>query len=105
MSNGQNVEHLIEEARKLPGEDCNRLITELLRERKRQESLLEFIQQLHPELNFPELLLAACFYAFLLRPNVADRRRITELRGLGKEVWQTEDAQDYVDAERESWNN
>jgi hypothetical protein len=30
------------------------------------------------------------------------RRRITELRGLGKEIWQGVDAQEYVDAERES---
>ncbi len=30
-------------------------------------------------------------------------RRITELRGLGKEVWQTIDAQRYVDGLRSEW--
>lgn len=30
-------------------------------------------------------------------------RRVTELRGLGKEIWRGEDAQKYVDHERESW--
>ena len=30
---------------------------------------------------------------------------ITELRGLGKEIWQGIDAQDYVNAERDSWDN
>ena len=35
----------------------------------------------------------------------AGRRRITEIRGLGKEVWQGIDAQDYVNAERDSWEN
>jgi hypothetical protein len=29
---------------------------------------------------------------------------ILELRGLGKEIWQGIDAQDYVDHERASWN-
>jgi len=29
---------------------------------------------------------------------------ITELRGLGKEVWNGIDAQEYVDGERASWN-
>ena len=30
-------------------------------------------------------------------------RRISELRGRGKEVWQGQDAQEYVNAERDSW--
>jgi hypothetical protein len=30
---------------------------------------------------------------------------ITELRGLGKEVWNNIDAQDYVNAERDSWES
>lgn len=29
---------------------------------------------------------------------------IMELRGLGKELWEGVDAQDYVNQERESWN-
>jgi hypothetical protein len=28
---------------------------------------------------------------------------ITELRGLGKEIWQGQDAQEYVNQERDSW--
>jgi hypothetical protein len=31
------------------------------------------------------------------------RRSITELRGLGKEIWRSQDAQEYVDQERDSW--
>ena len=30
-------------------------------------------------------------------------RRITELRGLGKEIWHGQDAQQYVDQERDAW--
>ena len=32
------------------------------------------------------------------------RRSIMELEGLGKEIWQGVDAQEYVDRERDSWN-
>jgi hypothetical protein len=31
------------------------------------------------------------------------KHHITELRGLGKEVWAGIDAQEYVNAERDSW--
>lgn len=31
------------------------------------------------------------------------RRSITELRGLGKEIWRQQDAQEYVNQERDSW--
>ena len=31
------------------------------------------------------------------------RQSITELRGLGKEIWRHQDAQEYVDRERDSW--
>ena len=33
------------------------------------------------------------------------RHRITELKGLGKEIWEGIDAQEYVDRERDSWDN
>ena len=33
------------------------------------------------------------------------KHHITELRGLGKEVWQGIDAQEYVNAERDSWES
>jgi hypothetical protein len=31
------------------------------------------------------------------------RENITDLRGLGKEIWCQKDAQEYVDQERDSW--
>ena len=34
----------------------------------------------------------------------ARRRSILELQGLGKEIWQDIDAQDYMDQERATWN-
>ena len=33
----------------------------------------------------------------------ASQRSITELRGLGKEIWHCQDAQEYVNQERDSW--
>jgi hypothetical protein len=33
------------------------------------------------------------------------KHEVTELRGLGKEVWQNQDGQQYVDAERDSWES
>ena len=32
-------------------------------------------------------------------------RHITEMRGLGKDLWQGIDPQDYLNAERDSWDN
>lgn len=32
------------------------------------------------------------------------RRSVLELEGLGKEIWQGIDAQEYVNSERASWN-
>ena len=32
------------------------------------------------------------------------RRRLSELRGLGKEIWEDVDAQDYVNQMREEWD-
>ena len=31
--------------------------------------------------------------------------RITEMRGLGRDLWQGVDAQDYINSERDSWEN
>jgi hypothetical protein len=44
--------------------------------------------------------------AALIRRQVTTRsqRSILELQGLGKEIWQGIDAQEYVDRERASWN-
>ncbi len=38
-------------------------------------------------------------------PPSSQQRSITEIRGRGKEIWQGVDAQDYVNAERDSWEN
>ena len=64
------------------------------------EALIEAAKRLTPEDH--ERLLRA-----LLEESrfPAGQRRITEIRGLGKEVWQSIDAQDYVNAERDSWEN
>lgn len=39
----------------------------------------------------------------LTADKTAPTRSITELRGLGKETWQGQDAQEYVNQERDSW--
>ncbi len=36
--------------------------------------------------------------------SASPRRSLLELRGLGKEVWEGMDAQEYVNRERTSWN-
>jgi tripartite-type tricarboxylate transporter receptor subunit TctC len=43
--------------------------------------------------------------AALTQTESRPQRRITELRGLGKEVWAGRDAQEYVDEERDAWDN
>ena len=35
---------------------------------------------------------------------VERRHKITELAGLGKEIWNNTDAQKYIDEERSDWN-
>ena len=63
------------------------------------EALIEAAQRLTPEER--EKLQQA-----LARTGVRDRKhRITEIRGLGKDLWKGVDAQDYVNAERDSWDN
>jgi len=39
-----------------------------------------------------------------LRNDSGPKRSIMELEGLGKEIWDGIDAQDYVNQERDSWN-
>lgn len=41
----------------------------------------------------------------LLRPTSEGRHEVTELRGLGKEIWEGQDAQEYVDQERDAWEH
>ncbi|HEY5073143.1 MAG TPA: hypothetical protein VII34_00500 [Pyrinomonadaceae bacterium] len=64
------------------------------------EALIEAARHLTPE--DQEKLL----HVLLHEPRPSKRQhRITELRGLGKDIWQDVDAQKYVDAERDSWDN
>ena len=37
-------------------------------------------------------------------PPAAPQRRLSELRGLGSEIWQGIDAQDYVNQMRDEWD-
>ncbi|MDA0735335.1 MAG: hypothetical protein O2909_12205 [Chloroflexi bacterium] len=39
-----------------------------------------------------------------IKPAGKQLHSILELRGLGKEIWEGIDAQEYVDQERNSWN-
>ena len=41
--------------------------------------------------------------AIMVRSNLKKKRSILELEGLGKEIWESIDAQEYVDRERDSW--
>jgi DNA-binding HxlR family transcriptional regulator len=38
------------------------------------------------------------------RIDTKPKRSIMELKGLGKEIWQSIDAQEYVNQERDAWN-
>ena len=63
------------------------------------ESLIEAAKHLSPE-EQERLLLA------LRKPqSTSEGRRITEIRGLGKDTWKSIDAQEYVNSERDSWEN
>ena len=65
------------------------------------EEILDQVRRLDPteQVDLMEELVA------LVRPHVTARkpRSILELRGLGKEIWQGIDAQEYVNQERDSW--
>lgn len=64
------------------------------------EALLEAVKHLTEEER--EKLVAA------LHPRSetsGPRHHITEMRGLGKDLWQGIDPQDYLNTERDAWNN
>jgi hypothetical protein len=63
------------------------------------ESLIEAAKHLSPE-EQERLLLA-----LRQSQSLSESRRITEIRGLGKDTWKRIDAQDYVNSERDSWKN
>jgi hypothetical protein len=62
------------------------------------EELIQAARQLTPEER--ERLIGA-----LTQPTLEPEHEITELEGLGKEVWNNIDAQDYINAERDSWES
>ncbi len=62
------------------------------------EEIIEAAKRLKPEER--DRLIRA-----LARDTREPKHHITELRGLGKEVWQGIDAQEYIDAERDSWES
>jgi len=64
--------------------------------------ILNRVQRLTPadQLRLLEELAALVRRQVMIRP----RRSILELQGLGKEIWQGIDVQEYVDRERASWN-
>jgi hypothetical protein len=62
------------------------------------EELIQAASQLAPEER--ERLIRA-----LTQPMLEPEHEITELRGLGKEVWNNIDAQEYINAERDSWES
>jgi len=41
----------------------------------------------------------------LSHPNQGPQRRVTQLRGLGKEIWKGRDAQEYLNSERDGWDS
>ena len=66
------------------------------------DEILDQVERLSPE---DQLRLMERIAASLRRQMPACRtHRITELKGLGKEIWKDIDVQTYIDEERESWN-
>jgi len=63
------------------------------------EALIEAARHLTPEEQ------QRLVKALLPLPSTPPQHRITEMRGLGKDLWQSVDAQDYLNAERDSWDN
>jgi len=64
--------------------------------------VIEQVQQLSPADRFR--LLEELTALVRRQVTTSTRRSILELQGLGKEIWQGIDAQEYVDRERASWN-
>lgn len=88
MSTDRGKNKLIETLKKLPAVERQRYLDELLsiaNDNDTAESILRMIEEGGAVTEATSV------------------RRVTELRGLGKEVWQGRDAQEYVNSERESW--
>ena len=54
--------------------------------------------------NEKKTVLSKLMNELVLVLNKKNKRSIKELKGLGKDVWNNTDAQDYVRSERSSWN-
>lgn len=57
----------------------------------------EELEQLVAELNLEEKIVVVELLRVLISNRVGKKRSIMELRGLGKEIWEGIDAQEYVD--------
>jgi len=68
------------------------------------QELLEQAKNLTPEeqLKLVENLSILIRQQLKMTPKL--KRSILELRGLGKEIWENIDAQEYINQERDSWN-
>jgi acyl-CoA reductase-like NAD-dependent aldehyde dehydrogenase len=62
------------------------------------EELIQAVSRLAPE---ERARLVRALAQNILEPE----HEITELRGLGKEVWNNIDAQEYINAERDTWQS
>ena len=74
--------------------------------------MLHFAEEINMSMTVEEIIAAAAqlpendrqrLILALSAEGTHSRRSITELRGLGKETWRPQDAQAYVDQERDSW--
>lgn len=65
------------------------------------ESLYQQIQELPVE---DQLQLLALIAQGLAKPAADKRKRLSDLQGLGKEIWQGIDAQEYVNQLRREWD-
>ncbi len=63
-----------------------------------------YIQQIRGLPPEARLQLLALIAQDLAAPTSGKQHRITDLQGLGKEIWQGIDAQDYVDQMRREWD-
>lgn len=69
------------------------------------EEIIDHFEQLNTADQFQllEVLISRLGKQILTRPT-QPRHSIMELRGLGKEIWEGIDAQEYVNQERASWD-
>lgn len=74
-----------------------------LETRERYDHILAQVAQLDPQIQMELLIDLAVQLRQSLGSKKQKKRCINELRGLFKGVWTGQDAQDYVNQERDSW--